>query len=194
MDVVLIVANVLSFIGNTLFTLSALLKSKRKILLFQSGNYVLAIVSEAMMSAYSALAQEAVSLTRNMILLFLKVKSEIVKLVLNIICVIVAVTVGVLLNIFLNDNVWYGYLPILGNICYSFGVIVAFMIKDNPLKSEAFIKVCLLINSVLWAIYGYYVELYPILIFNIINIVFCIISIVRIIILSNKAKNYEKAE
>ena len=68
------------------------------------------------------------------------------------------------------------------------------MIKDNALKSEAFIKVCLLINSVLWAIYGYYVELYPILIFNIINIVFCIISIVRIIILSNKAKNYEKAE
>ena len=57
MDVVLIVANVLSFIGNSLFTLSALLKSKRKILLFQSGNYVLAIVSEAMMSAYSALAQ-----------------------------------------------------------------------------------------------------------------------------------------
>ena len=194
MDVVLIVANVLSFIGNSLFTLSALLKSKRKILLFQSGHYVLAIVSEAMMSAYSALAQEAVSLTRNIILLFLKIKNEIVKLVLNIICVIVAVTVGVLLNIFLNDNVWYGYLPIIGNIVYSFGVIVAFMIKDNPLKSEAFIKVCLLINSVLWAIYGYYVELYPILIFNIINIVFCIISIVRIIILSNKAKNYEKAE
>lgn len=194
MSTVFIVANVLSFIGNTLFTLSALLKSKRKILLFQSGNHILAIISEFMMSAYSALSQEAVSLTRNLILLFLNIKSEIVKLVLNIICVVVAVTVGVLLNIYLNDNVWYGYLPVIGNLFYSTGVVIAFMIKNSPLKSEASIKICLFINSVLWAIYGFYVELYPIMIFNIINMVFCIISMVRIIVLAHKAKRLEITE
>lgn len=191
---VLIIANILSFIGNTLFTLSALLKSKRKILLFQSANHILAIVAEAMMNAYSALAQEAVSLTRNMILLFLNIKSALVKLILNIICVIVAVTTGVLLNIFLNDNVWYGYFPVIGNLFYSIGVIMAFMIKSNPLNSEAIIKIGLFINSVLWAIYGYYVELYPIMIFNIINTVFCVISIVRIIVLFKKAKRAKIVE
>ncbi len=191
MNTVFIIANVLSFVGNTLFTLSALLKSKRKILLFQSANHILAIISEFMMNAFSALSQEAVSLTRNAILLFLNIKSEIVKLVLNIICVIVAVGLGVTLNILLNDNVWYGYLPVLGNLFYSTGVIIAFMIKNSPLKSEAFIKVCLFINSVLWAVYGYFVELYPIMIFNIINMVFCTISIVRIFILAKKAKNLE---
>ena len=191
MDSVFIIANVLSFIGNTLFTLSALLKSKRKILIFQSGNHILAIISEFMMSAYSALSQEAVSLTRNLILLFLNIKSEVVKLVLNVICVVVAVTVGVLLNIFLNDNVWYGYLPVIGNLFYSTGVVIAFMIKNSPLKSEASIKICLFVNSVLWAIYGFYVELYPIMIFNIINMVFCTISMVRIIVLAHKAKRIE---
>ena len=194
MDTVLIVANILSFIGNTLFTLSALLKSKRKILLFQSANHILAIVAEAMMNAYSALAQEAVSLTRNMILLFLNIKSAVVKLVLNIICVIVAVSLGVTLNILLNDNVWYGYLPVLGNLFYSSGVIIAFMIKSSSLKAEAIIKVGLLINSILWAIYGYYVELYPIMIFNIINIVFCIISFIRIGIIINKSKKIEEQD
>ena len=80
MDYVLIIANVLSFIGNSLFTLSALLKSKRNILLFQSSNHVLAIIAEVMMNAYSAMTQEAVSLLRNLILLFLKVKRELYKL------------------------------------------------------------------------------------------------------------------
>ena len=72
MYTVFIIANVLSFIGNTLFTLSALLKSKRKILLLQSVNHILAIISEFMMNAFSALSQEAVSLTRNAILLSLE--------------------------------------------------------------------------------------------------------------------------
>ena len=189
MSTVLIIANIISFVGNTLFTISALLKSKRKILIFQSINHGLAIVSEYMMDAFSAMAQESVSLTRNFILLFLKIKNEFVKFILNIICVIVAVSLGVTLNILLNDNVWYGYLPVLGNLFYSSGVIIAFMIKNNALKSEMFIKIGLLINSVLWALYGYYVLLYPIMIFNIINIVFCIISIIRIIIVKYKKTN-----
>ena len=189
MSTVLIIANIISFVGNTLFTISALLKSKRKILIFQSINHGLAIVSEYMMDAFSAMAQESVSLTRNFILLFLKIKNEFVKFILNIICVIVAVSLGVTLNILLNDNVWYGYLPVLGNLFYSSGVIIAFMIKNNALKSEMFIKIGLLINSVLWALYGYYVLLYPIMIFNIINIVFYIISIIRIIIVKYKKTN-----
>ncbi|MBR6071309.1 MAG: YgjV family protein [Acholeplasmatales bacterium] len=188
MNTVLIIANILSFIGNTLFTISALLKSRRKILIFQSMNHGLAIVSEYMMNAYSAMGQESVSLTRNFILLFLKIKNEFVKFILNIICLIVAVALGVLLNIFLNDNVWYGYLPVIGNLVYSSGVIIAFMIKNNPAKSELFIKVGLFINSIAWAIYGYYVQLYPIMIFNIINMAFCIISILRIFFIRKKRR------
>ena len=189
MDTVLIIANVLSFIGNTMFTLSALLKSRRKILLFQSSNHVLAIVSEYLTNAFSAMAQESISLVRNFIFLFIKDNKKMLKFIISILLLITGATLGVLLNIYLSDNVWYGYLPVLGNLVYSSFVILAFMLNVNELNSVLIIKIGLFVNSILWGIYGYFVMLYPILIFNAINTVFCVISFIRVMIIKKKVKN-----
>ena len=189
MDTVLIIANVLSFIGNTMFTLSALLKSKRKILLFQSSNHVLAIVSEYLTNAFSAMAQESISLVRNFIFLFIKDNKKMLKFIISILLLVTGATLGVLLNIYLSDNVWYGYLPVLGNLVYSSFVILAFMLNVNELNSVLIIKIGLFVNSILWGIYGYFVMLYPILIFNAINTVFCVISFIRVMIIKKKVKN-----
>ena len=189
MDTVLIIANVLSFIGNTMFTLSALLKSRRKILLFQSSNHVLAIVSEYLTNAFSAMAQESISLVRNFIFLFIKDNKKMLKFIISILLLVTGATLGVLLNIYLSDNVWYGYLPVLGNLVYSSFVILAFMLNVNELNSVLIIKIGLFVNSILWGIYGYFVMLYPILIFNAINTVFCVISFIRVMIIKKKVKN-----
>ena len=141
MTPVLIIANILSLIGNALFTLSSILRSKKKILLCQSSNYVFAIISESMTGAFSGMVQEASSLLRNIILLFVKSSNKIIKLIITLITVTIAVTVGVLINIFVSDNVWYGYLPISGTIVYSTAVILAFMLKINEIKSEIIIKI-----------------------------------------------------
>ena len=189
MDTVLIIANVLSFIGNTMFTLSALLKSRKKILLFQSSNHVLAIVSEYLTNAFSAMAQESISLVRNFIFLFIKDNKKMLKFIISILLLVTGATLGVLLNIYLSDNVWYGYLPVLGNLVYSSFVILAFMLNVNELNSVLIIKIGLFVNSILWGIYGYFVMLYPILIFNAINTVFCVISFIRVMIIKKKVKN-----
>ena len=189
MDTVLIIANVLSFIGNTMFTLSALLKSRRKILLFQSSNHVLAIVSEYLTNAFSAMAQESISLVRNFIFLFIKDNKKMLKFIISILLLVTGATLGVLLNIYLSDNVWYGYLPVLGNLVYSSFVILAFMLNVNELNSVLIIKIGLFVNTILWGIYGYFVMLYPILIFNAINTVFCVISFIRVMIIKKKVKN-----
>ena len=184
---VLIIANILSLIGNTLFTLSSIFKTKKKILLMQSSNYVLAVVAEYLQEAYSGMVQEGVSLIRNIILLFVKTKNKIVKLIITLACVIAAVTAGIIINILLNDNVWYGYLPIAGTIIYSTGVILAFMLNVSELNSEFIIKFALGLNSIVWGIYGIFVMLYPIIIFNAITLILTIISIIRIIIVKKKA-------
>ena len=196
MNWLLIVANILSLIGNFLFTLSSIFKTKKKIIICQSSNYVLAIISEYMTQAYSGLVQEATSLVRNIILLFVKSEKKIVKLIITISCVLVAVGVGIYINITQSGNVWYGYLPISGTIVYSTAVILAFMLNVDEIKSEIIIKIGLTINSVIWATYGFFVKLYPILIFNIITIVLCIISFVRIILMFKKEKeqNIEKTK
>ena len=72
---------------------------------------------------------------------------------------------------------------------YSSFVILAFMLNVNELNSVLIIKIGLFVNSILWGIYGYFVMLYPILIFNAINTVFCVISFVRVMIIKKKVKN-----
>ncbi len=188
MSPILIIANILSFIGNLLFTLSSILKSKKKILLFQSTNHVLAIISEFMTNAYSGMVQEFTSLARNIVLLFVKREKKILKLIITIAFVIVAVVAGALINYFVSDNVWYGYLPIIGTIIYSTGVILAFMIKCSEVQAEFMIKLALLLNSIVWGLYGFFVKLYPIMIFNMITIVLCIISIIRIMIIHKQIR------
>ena len=188
MDWFLIVANILSLVGNLLFTLSSIFKSKRKIVLFQSSNYVLAVISEYMTKAYSGMIQEGMSLIRNIILLFVNSEKKIIKLIITLICVLIAVSVGIYINYEYSDNVWYGYLPVLGTVVYSTAVILAFMLNVNEIKCELIIKIGLTINCFIWMTYGFFVKLYPILIFNIITVILCIISFVRIAIIVKENK------
>ena len=169
-DTLLIIANVLSFIGNAFFSLSAILHSKKKIVISQSTNYVFAIVSEAMVGAYSALIQEASALIKNIVLLFVKEKEKLVRLIVSAICIIVALVLGVVINIKYNENVWYGYLPIIGALIYSSVVVFTFMKEMNITTTELILKTALVFNSILWSIYGFFVKLYPIMVFNIINL------------------------
>ena len=186
---ILIIANILSLIGNTLFTLSSIFKEKKKILLLQNSNYVLAIISEAMTTAWSGMVQESMSLLRNIILLFVKTNSKKVKLIITLSCVTIAVTVGILINIYYSENAWYGYLPVCGTIVYSTAIILAFMVNFSAINAELCIKVGLFINSFIWATYGFFVSLYPIMVFNIITIILCIISFVRIYRIKKREKN-----
>ena len=48
---ILIIANILSLMGNTLFTTSSLLKDKRKILVLQNSNYILSTIAEILQKA-----------------------------------------------------------------------------------------------------------------------------------------------
>ena len=64
---ILIIANILSLMGNTLFTTSALLKSKKKILVFQNSNYILSTIAEILQKAYSATMQEMTAFFRNIV-------------------------------------------------------------------------------------------------------------------------------
>ncbi len=185
-DTLLIIANVLSFIGNSFFSLSTILRSKRNIVLSQSTNYVFAIVSESMVGAYSALVQEASALIKNIVLLFVKEKEKLVRLIVSIICILAALIVGVIINVKYDDNVWYGYLPIIGALVYSSVVVFTFMKEMNIITTELILKITLVFNSIVWSIYGFFVKLYPIMIFNIVNLTLSIISIIRCIILKNK--------
>ena len=183
MDTILIIANILSLLGNICFTTSALFKSKRKIILFQSLNHTLSLISEVLTKAYSGVVQDAVSLVRNFVLLFIKDNSKRIKILISIICAIACVSIGVWVNIAFSDNIWYGYLPIIANLEYSIIIIIPFVIK-----------VSLLISGILWGMYGFFIQLYPIMIFNGINVLLCTIAIIRITVTVIKRQKMEENE
>ena len=175
---ILIIANILSLIGNTLFTSSALLKSKKKILVFQNSNYILSTIAEILQKAYSATVQEMTAFFRNIVLLFVKEDKKKTKLVVSLIFLVIAVVVGVLLNIYLSDNIWYGYLPICATIVYSSFVIYTFVKTLDERVAEILIKIGLIFNSLFWLTYGFFIMLYPVIVFNCLTLVLSIITIV----------------
>ena len=188
---ILIIANILSLLGNLFFTTSSILKSRKKILLFQSSNYVLAIIAEFLTHAYSGLVQESISLIRNIIFLFININKKVLKLILTLICVISAIILGTIINIIFSDNIWYGYLPIIATVVYTFFIVLVFVVKFKDTTIEILMKFGMIINSIIWILYGYFIKLYPVILFNILNITLCIISIVFMIIIHKTVERKE---
>lgn len=187
MSTVLIIANVLSFIGNLFFCSSALLKRKRQIIIFQTTNHFLSSIAQFLQGAYSGMIQDFLCLVKNLVLLFVKESKKTLRLVVNVIVIVACLILGILINILLSDGVWYGYLPVFSNVIYGIVILLVFLKGFKKDTVELMIKSTLILNAICWGTYGIFVKLYTITIFNGITLIISIISI--IIILVRKVRN-----
>ena len=183
---ILLIANILSLVGNGIATSAAFLKSKRNILLFQSSNHVLEIIAQTMTEAYSGVTQEVISLVRNISLVFIKSAKKAPKLIISVVCLVAGLVAGVLFNVYFSNNVLYGYLPVAAGAVYGVFVILAFLLNLDALNSELLIKIGIIFNAVCWSVYGVFIKLYPVMIFNGVAFVLAAVSIVRIFIAKKK--------
>ena len=182
----LLIANILSLVGNVIATSAAFLKSKRTILLFQSSNHVLEIIAQLMTEAYSGVTQEAISLVRNVALIFIKDTKKAPKLIVSVVCLVAGLVAGILFNVFFSGNVLYGYLPVAGGAIYAVFVILAFVRDLDELNAELLMKIGILFNAVCWSTYGVFIKLYPVMIFNGVAFVLAVLSIARIVVAKRK--------
>lgn len=174
-EVALIIANILSFLGNTTFTLSSIFKKKNWILLLQSIAHILSSIAEIINKAYSGLVQEIASLLRDLVLVFVNRDNKLLKIIITLIFVVIGSVIGTVLNFKLNQNNWYDYLPILATISYTIFLIIS---EYSKKYQEVFIKVGLIFNSIGWIIYTLFYKLYPPTIFNSITIISSLVTIV----------------
>jgi len=184
--IILLVANILSFIGNMCFTSSSLFKKRKHILILQSINHFISSIAQALQGAWAGMVQDSVCLLRNASFVVIKNDKKKLNIIMNVFFILLALGVGIALNVILSDNVWYGYLPIISCAMYSSLVLFTFIKPFNEARTEFMLKGCLIINSCCWGIYGVCVQLYPILIFNGITLVISIISVIRLIIMYHK--------
>lgn len=188
-EVALIIANILSFLGNTTFTLSSIFKKKNWILLLQSIAHILSSIAEIINKAYSGLVQEIASLLRDLVLVFVNKDNKLLKIIITLIFVVIGSIIGTVLNFKLNQNNWYDYLPILATISYTIFLIIS---EYSKKYQEVFIKVGLIFNSIGWIIYTLFYKLYPPTIFNSITIISSLLTIV--LFFKKKPDNKDKEE
>lgn len=187
-NTVLLIANIITFVGMTIATVAALFNSKRRVLLFQSVNHVLEIIAQFMTKAYSGMVQEIITLVYSVTILFVKSTKKAPKIIISAICLVTGLVLGVIINVKFSGNVWYGYLPIAAAAIYTLFVLIAFFADKDALKGDLLLKIGLLINMSLWGVYGVFVKLYPIIVFNGVALVFATISLVRIVIALKRRK------
>lgn len=187
-NTVLLIANIITFVGMTIATVAALFNSKRRVLLFQSVNHVLEIIAQFMTKAYSGMVQEIITLVYSVTILFVKSTKKAPKIIISAICLVAGLVLGVIINVKFSGNVWYGYLPIAAAAIYTLFVLIAFFADKDALKGDLLLKIGLLINMSLWGVYGVFVKLYPIIVFNGVALVFATISLVRIVIALQRRK------
>lgn len=161
------------------FLISSLLKTKRQILLDQTFAHTLLIISEAIMKTYSSIVQELVSIIRNLFV----IKNKNTKVV-NIILILIGTIFGLVINIVVDGNSWYGYLPIIANFEYSVVVI-------SPFNRPKYIKLSLALSSYLWAIFFLVTANYLAGIFNVITATISLVSSLYLLIKDLKKEEFE---
>lgn len=187
-NTVLLIANIITFVGTAIATIAALFKEKRRVLLCQSANHVLEIVAQFMTKAYSGMVQEIITLLYSVVILFVKSTKKAPKIIISALCLVAGLVIGVVINVRFSGNVWYGYLPIAAAAIYTAFVIVAFFADQDELEGDFLLKIGLMINVACWGVYGWFVKLYPVMAFNGVAFVFAAISIVRIVVAIKRRK------
>jgi hypothetical protein len=194
-ETISIIALVISFIGNALFTSSSLFHSKKKIIAIQSFCHGLNGTAQLMQGGYGGMVQDYTMLFKNFVLLFVDEAKKKLILFINILCIIIALSVGIVAIQLWTEKQWFQYLPVGGMFIYS--VCSTFVFAKSGLSknfTEVLLKSALIVNGICQCIYGVLLPLLPNTIFNPITIIISIYSIIRIAIKVHKDKNKPKED
>ena len=54
---------------------------------------------------------------------FANIRIKSIKACIKLICVLIAIILGIIINIKFSGNIWYGYLPIAATVIYTFFIV-----------------------------------------------------------------------
>mgnify|MGYP003232731619 CR=1 FL=1 len=158
MNIVLI-ANIISFVGAVIMVVSGLLKTKRTILIAQNIQFAIQAVGNILLGGYSGAAINLISIVRNVFCVFVPF-TWVWKLVF------IAVQAG--LTIWVNGIAVIGLLPLAAACIFT-------IFLDT--KNNVLLKSVLTAAQVLWAIYDISIKNYAFFVFDILTIVSNLVAI-----------------
>lgn len=140
----LIIANVFSFIGATLFIISSFMNTKKRMLYIQGADALFNGIACLIRGSYSGMTTNFIGGARNI----LTAKGISPKWLTALICALL-----IIIGTIFNDKGLIGYLPIIASVEYTIYTALTDDIKH--------IRIALMINVSLWAIHDFYMLLIP---------------------------------
>ncbi|MDR0889695.1 MAG: YgjV family protein [Oscillospiraceae bacterium] len=163
-----LLANCISFAGMGGLFFSTIVKKKRQVLLMQSFNHACAIAASTMLRGYSGAVQEAVNLTRNILLLFFGKFHAVFK----VLFVVLAVGLGVLTNVAGEEFRAFELLPVAATAVYS---VVLVREKSSAVTIKAATALC----TMMWAVYSLFLQNFVYVASNVATSASAVLAIVR---------------
>ena len=158
----LIIGNLFAFVASLLFIYSGILKRKDKILIAQSFQKALSVISNIVLHGYSGAIVHAVSFIRNILCYYDK---------LNIVVKIILTMITLILSFLFNNMGVIGLLPLFSSLIYLWFMNIKDIIK---------FKYLMLMTIVLWGIYDFMIQSYTSFVFGIFSFSATILSIIQI--------------
>lgn len=158
----LLIGNIIALIASLIMVYSGILKEKNKIIITQTIQIGLSVISNIILGGITGAIINAISLIRNILCYKdkLKIKQQIIIIVM-----------AVSLSCIFNNLGLIGFLPVISTVTY-----ILFMNEKNIIK----FKLLIMFTMFLWFIYDLYIKSYTSAIFDFGNIVANIISIIKI--------------
>lgn len=158
----LIVANTVSLFACILLVLSGFLKKKNNILIVQTVQIMLFIISNLLLDGFAGAIANIFGIIRN-ILCYTGKYTKVAKFS------IIAITI--LFSAIFNNFGFIGYAPVLATALYAYFL---------DTKNIVFLKCVIIVNTLLWCIYDFYIGAFVTGIFDVLTIITNTISIFQI--------------
>ena len=172
MDIVLI-ANIISFVGAVIMVISGLLKTKRTILIAQNVQFSIQAVGNIMLGGYSGAAINLISIVRNVFCVFVP---------FTWLWKIVFIVLQVGLTVWVNGLALIGLLPLAAACLFT-------VFLDT--KNDVLLKVVLTVAQMMWAVYDFSIRNYAFFVFDILTI---LSNLIGIFLLIRKGGSLTKAQ
>lgn len=134
----LVIGNAVSSVASVFLAVSNCVRDQRRIYLFQLLETATYCISSVFFASWSGLSTLAISLLRNVLVLTGRLREWHVY-------VLSLLVIGI--GIFVNNRGFCGVLPIIATVELTFANYYA--------KDTFFVKLSILVNTILWAIYSY---------------------------------------
>lgn len=144
MSLSLIIGNILALLAVICMAVSVVKRSKKDLIYWQSLDTVFFIASTVVLSSYSAVVTNTVSLIRNIF----AYKGFLTKTLTWVFCFL-----SVVIGLFLNNRGVIGWLPVIATLQYTVCLYIT--------KNEQQMRYALIFNLIFWLVHDSYIQSYP---------------------------------